>query len=73
MLEKKANSVYFIVDPERVPQAERVLFAFLSHVHVLVDAVSHLQNIRVRLERLGRTSSYNSFKLELWAVVPSVT
>lgn len=36
---------YFIIDPQSVPQAERILFAFFSHVHMLVDTISHLQNI----------------------------
>lgn len=36
---------YFTVDPQSVPQAEGVLFAFFSHVHVLVDTVSHLPHI----------------------------
>lgn len=36
---------YFTVDPESVPQAEGVLFAFFSHVHVLVDTVSHLPHV----------------------------
>lgn len=36
---------HFTVDPESVPQAEGVLFAFFSHVHVLVDTVSHLPHV----------------------------
>lgn len=50
------NELYFCIDPERVSQAERILFALLSDVHVLVDAVGHLHDTRV--EGLSHTSSY---------------
>lgn len=33
---------YFITDPQRVSQAKGVLLALFPHVHMLVDAISHL-------------------------------
>lgn len=44
MLSKEGKTAYVSIDPESVPQAERVLFAFFSHIHMLVDAFGHLQN-----------------------------
>lgn len=43
IMKKPVNGADLSVDPQGMSQAEGVLLALLSHIHMLVDTISHLQ------------------------------
>lgn len=59
-LNEEEETAYFTIDPESMPQAECVLFAFFSHIHMLIDTISHLRHITVRQTSVALCAYYHN-------------
>lgn len=46
MYVRDVATAHLIVDPESMSKAEGILFALLTHIHMLIDPISHLPRDR---------------------------